>query len=363
MKSTTAHRRRRAIAGVVSAIILFLMLFTVGLSFILFVSNGNQLVAQALGTRNLRQEAALQEKLLLVTQIVKVGNDPHLAFTARNDGGITTVIGAIFVIDQDGNPTNETGPSFTPVVINPANTSSVIDTTVICNISDPANQLCILKAVTQRGNVFVQTYPLSPVPLAERAFVSQGIGLLSVDFDSFRAYNLSSGSLLPWPTGTPGYSVDKSNLLPLASVIFSINVTNLDSCRRDITLTNETALIDLELPPKSQTGGFPPTSYSWYVGNVNPSNGQVTPFPTGGINIPYRNNATLWFVVPPTTLPRAPSSTHSGNYAVFTSLFGELTAGPTPDCPARDYGQNIPLVTTRYRCTNSASCPGGGEEE
>ncbi len=354
MKSTSRHRRRRAIAGIVSAIILFTMLFTVGLSFILFVSNGNQLVAQALGGRNLRTQSARLENLLLTTSVDSTNN--HLLFTATNNGGITTEIVGFFATNQSGSYNNTS--SFSPVVINPANTSRVIPTNVLC--IPKVNHKCSVKVVTSRGNTYAQTFPSTPV-------LSQGTGLFSLDFISFMAYN-TTGNCDPKTVGcqlkngvrnynlTAPKSLNKNSAL---YYVFSLKISNNDPCLRNATINyKQSGLLLLQVNGTTNT-------WWWRMGSVD----QQTNTTTSPMNVLIEplQSVTLYFTVnppPPNENPRFPLLT-----AVFVNLVGSVSASPIAGtspfpgqvCPSDSfpYGQNIPVVTLYFY---TLTIGGEGEE-
>jgi flagellin-like protein len=67
-------KRKRAVSGILAAVILFAMLFTVGTGFFLFANTQNNFYDQALSARNTAQKNQLSESLALNTIPLTDGN-------------------------------------------------------------------------------------------------------------------------------------------------------------------------------------------------------------------------------------------------------------------------------------------------
>jgi hypothetical protein len=158
------NRGRAGISGVVGALILFVMLFTVGTTYFLWVNQNNAVYDQALASRNNANLALESESLSLVA----TAPGGTLSFAAQNTGALPVNMTNVFVVDSSGNvvcqkvlkqvttpcpPVPQTAPI--GVVINPgasqptsANTGQAIS---------PGSTYTI-KVLTQRGNVFSAAY-------------------------------------------------------------------------------------------------------------------------------------------------------------------------------------------------------------
>jgi len=151
------RRGRPAISGIVAALILFVMLFTVGTGYFLWVSDNNQVYSQALVDRNNSNQAQQSESLSLTPSVP--GGD--IWVSARNTGGVPIVIASIMVTDLSGTLQS---PICTATIsaacgqgINPGAPTPAIDTRAPFS---PGTSV-IVKVLTQRGSVFSAVY-LSP---------------------------------------------------------------------------------------------------------------------------------------------------------------------------------------------------------
>ncbi len=162
--------RRRAISGIVAALILFVMLFTVGTGYFLWISNNNASYSQALAQRGSAIQNQQQENLVLSATR---GLNGHLEVLIKNVGGVSSNVTGLFVTypstlnpgpctAQVGNVCGF-GPDFLPLntnpnlpmIISPQTSSPSIDTTVPVPAGTPAPaQTYVVKVVTQQGNTF-----------------------------------------------------------------------------------------------------------------------------------------------------------------------------------------------------------------
>lgn len=181
------HERRKAVAGIFAALIIFALIFSVGLGYYLFENQNSLLTSQAaLG----KQEAALQanqESLSLAVHNNTSGSHISLWVEAYNSGSVPATITAVFVTNKsNGNllslsSTSSKSPYLVgkpdltvslPLTINVGvNTSSMSGCAAGkgCNIwinstafsyTKPA--IVSVKVLTSRGNVFSATYPPQP---------------------------------------------------------------------------------------------------------------------------------------------------------------------------------------------------------
>jgi hypothetical protein len=161
--------KRKAISGIIAGLILFVMLFTVGTGYFLWVSTNNGLYSQAQAGRDQAVQNQQGESILLTASL----NSGMLYFTALNEGGQAVNLTAYFV--NSGNqvvcqniikvgfttcPTSGVPPRI-PVgaVLNPGAspyTQSTGYNCASCTISNPAT----IEVLTARGNVFTVAYPL-----------------------------------------------------------------------------------------------------------------------------------------------------------------------------------------------------------
>jgi len=338
------HAKLRAMAGIVAAVILFAMLFTVGTSYFIFLNNSNHLYNQALVNRTNAMGDSLLENLILTTLV----SSTHIKLYANNTGGVNVNITAVFVLDQGGAVLKCDGrglPAVTcsnttpalPIIVNLGKGTPTVDTgyTYVSGTD-------VIKVITERGSIFTQTYPITPVPLANLAVTTQGAGLLQINFASYKAYNntgtapgcnpANTGCQLA-ATGVLGYTMSSESKAG-RYYVFAVDVTNVDPSRSTITLDSNCVLFQV-LIPSGAGSNF--KSFAWGIGSVS-SSGVTQAF--SSISFLPGQTQTLYFpIIPGTTGSSWPSS---GNFmAVFIYLHG--TSGSSP------FGQNVPFVTTLYR--------------
>ncbi len=344
MKRRGYHSKRRGVAGIVAAVILFAMLFTVGTSYFIFVNNANLLYNKALVSRTNQIGESLLENLILNPSLASNG---HIQFYANNTGGVNVNITAIFVLDPSGNvlkcdgrglPSVACGNSTPalPLVLNLGKGTSNMDTgyTYVTGTDT-------IKVITERGSTFTQTYPVTPVPFATLAVSTQGVGVLQINFNTYVYYYTSANcnptnvgcQLLNFPTGSPAYSMPSFVTGGSQFYVYAVTVQNVDPQKRTITLDSNCILNQYQVP---LGGGSNAKNFAWRVGSVS-SSGVTQVFTS--IVIAYNQVVTLYFtIIPGTTTANWPSA---GNYvADFMFLHGSLATN--------SYGQNVPFVTTLY---------------
>lgn len=344
MKKRRRLRKRRAVSGIISAAILFTILFSTGTTYFLYAINLNQ-QQQIASSQRARDEQLQKLEQFLVTGIL-VGN--NIGFFVNNTGGVAFRIVNVFLSNSSyfklmNSSNSEVSPRL-PITINAGGRLDSFDTGVV----PKSGVQYTMKVLTERGTIALGFYPLLTVPLATLALlavVAQGSGYLALDFNSFRAYNTTgSGSgcnpsspgcqLTPWPSGVPAYSL-KAPKSTGRFVVFSANVTNIDPQKRTVTLDSDSVLVQF-LTPKPGTGGGTASAWSWGIGRVNPS-GVTIAWST--ITVSYFQSVTIYFTqIPTPTVTQWPAS---GDFvAVFMYFHGSISSSP--------FGQNIPFVTTKY---------------
>src|SRR5256712_6114712 len=183
-----SRTKRREVSGVLSGLLLFSMIFSVGAGYFMFVINGESQYSQALANRT----QGLQSKLVESLRITPAsGASNHLVFTATNIGGTAANITDVFVLDPSG-VTHTYGLGFggsntTPALpggVTPQKTSASYDTGITI-----VPGTYTIKVITHRGNAYTATYPVPPTT----SFASS-TGSLTVDLSSFRWVQLTGTS-------------------------------------------------------------------------------------------------------------------------------------------------------------------------
>jgi hypothetical protein len=264
--------KRRAVSGIIAGLILFVMLFTVGTGYFLWVNVNNGSYSQALAGRgNAIQEQQLENLLVFTGQGGSGGND--IVFYVTNSGGVSVNVTNLFVTfpagvaPSCGSPVGRvceygvgagipnTSPGLWQAVSQGGN-SLTIDT----RIPIVSGMIYVLKVLTQRGNTFSQTYPMPVPPFSSSAGSANTspIGFIELDFNLFQAWSVTcSGTKDPASGGCTvnsfpanynnpvgqnlgsrysGYTVSSASI-GSNWLMFSLNITNADPFSRTITLT------------------------------------------------------------------------------------------------------------------------------
>ncbi len=254
-------RPRKGVAGIISAVILFSMLFSVGTGYFLFVNTTNTFYVKSLSDRTSAMQAQLNEVLEVVSA---AGTNNHLTLTVTNNAAISTNITGVLLIDPNkvlstfgvGLSSNTT-PAL-PIGLSQGG-SATIDTALLVVAGTYT-----IKVLTQRGNAFSATYPPSAVSLASQALGSGAFGDLFIAFHSFTWYkiltcNINQKCLLKQANG---FAIPATSTT--SPIAFSISVTNLNSAQQNITLDQYTLMTQF-VPPVPGFGGGSANSYAWYI--------------------------------------------------------------------------------------------------
>lgn len=187
--------------------------------------------------------------------------------------------------------------------------------------------------VTARGNVVPVTE--SDVNGTIIAQVSQGIGKVGMNFDSFVYYHVISVGggkygLQEYPNGLEGFSVPGDT-----NIAFRVILTNYDAQKRTITLNSHSVLwmIFPTIPQQVRC------SY-WYIVNVDGTGTIEDTFST--ISLSYDVPTMIYFASsedlgPPWSNFTPSSSKYDGPAAINLMLFGTIDGS--------SFGQNIPFVS------------------
>ena len=380
--------RRRGISGIIAAVMLFAMLFSVGTSYFLFVNSSNLLYNQAASARNSATQNALAESAVVSASVAS--GTSVITFTVDNTGGVSLNVTSFFLTSsgnslefcQHGSPS----PCPTlPVVVSVGATSNAISTGT--TYKSPTTYT--LRVVTQRGNVFTTTYPPTATSLAAQALSSGAIGDLYLNFHSYKYYDLtttgcpssgtqlgttgnySSGVCLSSTKGNTAFVIPHSDS---SNIGFSVQMTDLNNQSYDIILDQFSLLYQVLQGPNAKG-----TYYAWYVSSVATYSGQdVILQEFNPYILTYNQPVTVYFVGSGCTTASAgptsstctnlsssgvqPSSckqlgqscTASGGYVstVFIISHG-WEATPPIDLSSltysnSNYGQNSPYVSSLY---------------
>ena len=228
-------RKRRGVSGIVAAVILFTMLFTIGTGYLIAINQINHLYVKTYVKSSEQTQEQLKENLELLARLV---ND-RLTILTTNKGEMPSAIIAIMVRNADGvvlRYYNASSTSITPklpIFLNPLDTESIVT-----DIEPISLQKYEIKLLTDRGNVFSATYPPVRNELAARALSSGAIGDLYLEFNSYSYYKVSSNTL---------YYQGQAFTIPVSFITsyysaFSVTITNLNSAQKNIILDGYTRI-------------------------------------------------------------------------------------------------------------------------
>ena len=376
---------RRGVAGILAAVLMFAMLFSVGTGFFIFISNSNLVYNEALTNRADAVQSQLQEQLT----ISPVTSNNYITFTVTNTGGVSVILDNLFVLRPSNvlrtygvGVANNTLPVL-PIAVSPSTTSASLNTSI-----KYSSGTYMLKVMTSRGNTFTATYPPSGGSPVTNALSSGAIGDLYLTFDSFTIYTVtshSSDSGCPAKAGSysgycfktgsgfsgPGFAVSGATFTSSA-VGFSATFTNLNQGQADIIL-DQWSLMYAQVPAGAN-GKVP--LVSWNIISVSaksgiyiPINDKYTP-----IVLSYNTPVTIYFMsaycVQAATGPDDGCSSVSSkgtndyvgcpcanNYPSASTIFlmsnGWKLAPGTYNIAnlqysQANYGQNAPFVSTVY---------------
>jgi len=195
MKLTRVSNRRRAVSGIVAALFLFTMLFTVGTGYYLFTAAADQTNNSANISREASIQAAAEEQLTVLAPGSLATNGPtsgDLWFRVLNAGGLPTTITEVYVSNSQGqllskSTVGNNSPFLTgspdinvslPFTLNVGGStqysascgSTGCDIAIAKTAYTYTSGTVYLEVVTQNGNIFSAQYP--PKPLTTTTTVS-----------------------------------------------------------------------------------------------------------------------------------------------------------------------------------------------
>jgi len=331
------------VAGIISAVILFSMLFSVGTGYFLFVNTTNTFYVKSLSDRTSAMQAQLNEDVGVVSA---AGTNNHLTLTVTNNGAISTNITGVLLIDPNkvlstfgvGLSSNTT-PAL-PIGLSQGG-SATIDTSLLIVAGTYT-----IKVLTQRGNAFSATYPPSAVVLASQALGSGAFGDLFIAFHSFTWHKVVTCNVNQKCLQKQGNGFAIPATFTTSPIAFSISVTNLNSAQQNITLDQYTLMTQF-VPPVPGFGGGSANSYAWYI----VSNSSTVLSAYSKFTLFYNRPVTLVFASSSagTLVPYSPvilSGTIT--YGLLVSHGCQAIKQSNCQSTTDNYGQVSPYVSTLY---------------
>ena len=337
-------RSRKGVAGIVAAVLLFAMLFSVGTGYFLFINTMNGFFVKGFSDRASEMQAQLTEILQVSTGAASGSN--HLTLTVTNNGAVDSNITAVYVTGP-GSTLDKYGIGFSsnttpalPIGVGQGG-SATLDTGIVI-----LTGVYTLKVITQRGGSFSATYPQTAVSLASQALASGAIGDLYLQFHSLTWYKVvtCNGTQQCLQRQGIGFSIPASSTS--SPIAFSIQVTNLNSLQQNITLDKYTLMTEF-VPPVPGSGGGTARSYAWYI--VSNSTNVLSAYST--FTLLYGRSVTLIFASSSagSLTPYAPGISSGTITYGFIVTHGCQAIRQVNCQPSNfNYGQVAPYVSTLY---------------
>ena len=382
MKIPRRSGKARGISGIIGAVILFTMLFTIGTEYFIFVNNANNLENQALTNRASTLANRLQDGMTITTSLNSAG---YVQFYLNDTGGTTLNVTSIMVLDSSGKVLECDGLGL-PASQGCINTAPVLPLVANAGTGVPASGYAVtdvqyasgtltLKLITSDGAIFSATYPITGVSLASQALSSGAIGDIYLAFNSYSYYLLTSSGC---PTGTgystycletnspnsgPAFAIS-SSVVSGVNYAFSVSMTNLNQHQADIILDQYTLIYLNNFYGNSHQNNIP-----WYITDVGPASGQKIPIYSRytPIVLSYDTPVTVYFISANCiTAATGPSDASCGSFSPQGNSYAqgsvatvnilsngwELAHGSYSisglSYSSANYGQNTPYVTTLF---------------
>jgi archaellum component FlaF (FlaF/FlaG flagellin family) len=333
--------KKRGVSGIVAAVILFTLLFTVGTGYLIAINQINKMYVNTYIKSSEQAQERLKENLEPVAMLV----NGKLSILAINRGGLPLSIIAIMVRDAEGvvvryyNVSSTTITPRLPIFLNPLDTESITT-----DIEPKSLQKYEIKLLTDRGNVFSATYPPVKNELAARALSSGALGDLYLEFGLYSYYRVSSNTL--YYQG-PAFTIPVSFITNYYSA-FSVTITNLNSAQKNIILDGYTRIFQFWGTDQGVV-----RRATWYIVSNQSSTilSSYTP-----IELEYDRPKTIVFAskTPNTFTPQKLSGDETPSAGTLVGVL-ILTHGwigipyDQIENTTPNYGQNSPYVTTLYR--------------
>jgi hypothetical protein len=163
-------KRRPGVAGVLAIVILFAMVFTTGVSYLLFINSSNQSVNQANAARQNSLLQASQEKVLSMVSV----SSGKLVLSVNNTGGVPLTINSFYIVNNTGKVITPPGIKALspPVTLQVGQSTGGLPTGNIQTGYSYTGTQVTVEMVTARGNTFGAPFPpIGPTITAGTALV------------------------------------------------------------------------------------------------------------------------------------------------------------------------------------------------
>ena len=325
-RKTRFRRCSKGVSTVIGTIFLVLIALTVATNVFLWTFTQNATYNQAVKECSQMDADLSSERIVAYNTVYSVSQDEvEVNTTMTAQGALSAQIITVWVTWTDVNNITKYGSKTVNINLTPGDPTPLKTEVPVPGALDVGG-VCNGWLVTARGNRV--PLELKRVEKIIVASVAEGIGAISMNFDTFSYYNPPGTSLPTVPSlGTDlGNATHSFNLPSLEWIVFAVELTNLDESGKNITLY-ESSCIWLLAPPDSQGGVKGDT---WYITRV--ANNKLASFSPQVLE--YDTSTMIYFGP-----YYARKSTSPPGYitAVNILLFGTIGND--------DYGQNIPFIS------------------
>jgi len=322
-------RDTKGISTAIGTVLLVLAMFAVSSNVFMWTISQNTVYSETVRESHQTDTDRFNEKVIASDANYTVwGNNVRIEVTLTNIGAVAAQMINLWIFD-----TTIQSYGFNDAIVslnlnlNPGDTLYLRDSAAIIVSIPGASSADNFNSwfVTARGN----TVPVETTEEVIISQVAQGIGLMALDFMTFRYffYNATSPNQLEdYPAGVYSYNVPRT-----PEIAFGITLTNYDPLKRTIVL-NQYTEVWLYFPKA------PGQSLVWHIMNVE-SNGTITT-PYSPISLAYRETKLLIFAsANPGSFSKVSVPAAIKNLPCALNLLLLGTVG------SDDYGQNIPFVS------------------
>ena len=347
-------------SSIVGAIFMILIVGMLASAYFMFTLAQNTSYNDAIRSTNYAEVVRMSESIKVPTAATytQSGSGLQVSVTLQNDGPIGVQIRTLWVSSS----ADDYGFSDLSIYLKPG--ESQLINQVVEDVAYSDN--CYGWVVTDRGRTF-ELYPdhgigpqgetgeIGPIgptgppgptgpagPQGETsteattALTSQGIGILSFDFDSITYFTVSNGVLSPYPNGIQSYTIPAVNNLAIG-----FNVTNQNP-EYNYTLSDQTTMWSYFAAVPGHTLGP-----LWNLISNHTNTIDQTYIP---VQLNYNVSKFIIFYQPNTNDASFDNAQQDSLAAINLLFWGDLTKTENGVTTAySSYGQNVPFVTLYFR--------------
>ena len=330
------RRNRKGIGTIFGMVFFLLIVMIVFASFMVLLTKNTGLEQTIIQTRQMDLDIA-SEHLLILNPVYSPA--PHtFSCSIQNSGAITVQVVRLWIQSATGQLSSY---PISPAITVPQGQTKDCPETFATDIQPNLNPGGFW-LVTARGNRFTYGEGMGPQgppgPAGQdgtttNALVSQGIGYIAMDFNTFSHYEFTSDQNGKTITVSPttSYTIGSG----ASYLLFHVVLTNADP-NNDITLNH---LSDVYILGSNQGGGS--VKYvTWTLATLDPNTHVLNAIPADYSVTLHKNNADWVDVYFYGSIPSGNNKIAPGLYPMNIMLFGLRGTNA--------YGQNLPFVALYF---------------